>query len=194
MSNAPSLSRLYSTHAESSRNNSGETLTGPLGGAPVDLAPLAVGLVVGKQVVQVAAPRPGRHRPPLPWLPGHTRKARRSTWTPWRRRFSRAAATPRSPGARPAAAPVHSRERPTQTKLHSLFDLGAIFATRPFRPLQEEVDPAVRIRVPVALEVQLRDMPEAQPDRQFAAADSGGRAPERRWPDSARAPPHSRRP
>ena len=54
MSKAPSLSRLYSTQAESNWNSSGVMWTGPLAGHPVDHAPFAGGLVVGQHFIQAA--------------------------------------------------------------------------------------------------------------------------------------------
>ena len=50
-----------------------------------------------------------------------------------------------------------------------MFDLGLIFGTpaRFFRAFDEEFDPAAGLGVPIQLEMQLRNVPEAQPDSEL---------------------------
>src|ERR1039458_7709691 len=68
-----------------------------------------------------------------------------------------------------AAAPAQAAAMASTNKTITVcLVIALIFATRPFRPSQEEVDAAVRPGVAVGLEVQFGDVPEAQAKRQFS--------------------------
>src|ERR1039457_3966699 len=64
-----------------------------------------------------------------------------------------------------SAARVPDRNKTTTNCLK----IGLIFgmSTRFFRPLQQEFDPGVGVRVPVTLEMQFRNAPQAQARSQF---------------------------
>lgn len=78
----------------------------------------------------------------------------------------------------PSAAPPTIVAEDANRNKNSIiwFVLGLIFTapTRFFRPFQQKVDPAFDIGVAIVREMQLRDMPEAQPEGQFVAQKAGG--------------------
>ena len=66
--------------------------------------------------------------------------------------------------------PARAHEPANRNKTTTIcLTLGLIFSTATdfFRSFQQKIDPAVDIRVVVTLEMQLRDVPQAQPAGQF---------------------------
>src|ERR1035438_10419725 len=71
----------------------------------------------------------------------------------------------------PAACPGRAAARPANRNktITNCLGLGLIFSTSTtfFRPFDEKIDAALNIRLPVMVEMQLRDVPQAQADGQF---------------------------